>query len=227
MLKIKGLNIQTTDSGKKIIKNINLNLEKGKIYALIGRNGSGKTTLANAIMGNPKYKITKGKILLDGKDITKISTDKKAKKGIFLSFQFPTEISGVTVSDFLRTSFNVLGKKKVSFLDFQNMLIKNARLLGLNESFLSRYLNEGFSGGEKKKTEILQMLILDPKFVILDEIDSGLDDESLKRVSKTINGFMNKDKCLLIITHHKKILDNLEINKTFKIHNGEISLGKK
>jgi len=226
MLEIKNLTVKTADSKKKILKNINLNLEKGKIYALMGKNGSGKTTLANVVMGNSKYGVSKGKILFNGEDITKISINERARRGIFLSFQFPTEIPGVTVSNFLRTSFNILSKSKISFLDFQKKIKENLKLIDLDEGFLSRYLNEGFSGGERKKTEILQMLILNPRFVILDEIDSGLDNESLKKISEAIDNFIDKKKCLLIITHHKKILDYLKIDDVFRMNNGNISMEK-
>jgi len=226
MLEIKNLDVETSQSGKRILKNINLKFEKGKIYVLMGRNGSGKSTLANVIMGSPKYKITNGKILLEGEDITNFSPDEKAKKGIFLSFQFPTEIPGVSISNFLRTSFNILNKNKISFLDFQKRIKENSKLLEVDEKLFSRYLNEGFSGGEKKKMEILQMLTLNPKFTILDETDSGLDKDSLKKISEAINNFMDDEKCLLIITHHEKILDHLKIDKFFLISQGEIVSGE-
>tara|TARA_Y100000296_G_scaffold74291_1_gene92643 strand:+ start:1936 stop:2601 length:666 start_codon:yes stop_codon:yes gene_type:complete len=220
MIAIKNLHVKAEK--KEILKGINLKLEKGKIYVLIGPNGSGKTTFANALIGNQKYKISSGKILFDKKDITNLPVNKRAKKGLFLSFQFPVEISGVTVSNFLRTAYNNTKGKKISFLDFRKLLEKKAKDLDINKEFLERYLNKNFSGGEKKKMEILQMLILDPKFIILDETDSGLDINSLKKVSKEINNFMNKEKCILIITHHKEILDYIKHDKILKMFNKKI-----
>jgi|TARA_Y100000034_G_scaffold55831_1_gene68379 Fe-S cluster assembly ATP-binding protein len=220
MLEIKNLHVEAEE--KKILKEINLKFEKGKIYVLMGSNGSGKTTFANVLIGNPKYNISSGKILFDEKDITNLPVNERAKKGLFLSFQFPTEISGITISNFLRTAYNSIKENKISFLDFQRLLEKKAKDLDINKRFLERYLNENFSGGEKKKMEILQMLVLNPKFVILDEIDSGLDIDSLKKISKEINNFMNKEKCILIITHHKEILDYIKHDKILKMFNGKI-----
>ncbi len=222
MIEINDLHVEAEE--KKIIRETDLKLEKGKIYVLMGPNGSGKTTLANVLMGNPKYKVSSGKILFNEKDITNFSPDERAKKGLFLSFQFPVEISGVTISNFLRTAYNTIKEKKISFLDFQRLLEKKAHDLNIDKKFLERYLNEDFSGGEKKKMEILQMLVLDPKFVILDEIDSGLDADSLKEVSEEINNFMNEEKCILIITHHKKILDYLKHDDVFVMVDGKIVL---
>lgn len=203
-----------------------MNLEKGKIYVLMGPNGSGKSTLANTIMGNPKYSIKSGKILLNNDDITNNSPNEKAKKGLFLSFQYPQEISGVTISNFLKQSYNSLKKKTLSFLEFKKLLKEKANLLKINETFLERYLNEGFSGGEKKKTEIFQMLVLNPAIAILDESDSGLDIDSLKIVAEGINKFMNHEKTILIITHHKKIFDYVNPDKVFIMKNGEIIIQK-
>lgn len=220
MLEIKNLSVEV--DGKKILNKINLKLDKGKVYALMGPNGSGKTSLANTLMANPKYKILSGEIFLDNEDITNLPVNEKARKGIFLSYQNPVEISGVTVSNFLRTAFNSLKDNKLSLLDFQKLLQEKTKELDINEKFLSRYLNEGFSGGEKKKTEILQMLVLNPNLVILDETDSGLDIDSLKTVSKGINNFLRKDKIVLIITHYRKILDYINPDKVFIMKDGEI-----
>lgn len=220
MLEIKNLSVEV--EGKKILNKINLKLEKGKVYALMGPNGSGKTSLANVLMANPKYKILSGSIFLDNEDITNLPVNEKARKGIFLSHQNPVEVPGVTVSNFLRTSFNYLKDNKLSLLDFQRLLKEKAKDLDFDEKFLKRYINEGFSGGEKKKTEILQMLVLNPSFVILDETDSGLDMDSLKTVSKGINKFLNRDKIILIITHYRKILDYINPDKIFVMKDGEI-----
>ena len=218
-LEIKNLNVNI--EGKEIIKNLNLNLEKGKVYALMGPNGSGKSTLSQVLAGNPKYKFS-GEISLDGEDISNLKPHERAKKGLFLSFQYPVEVPGVTISNFLKTALNSLRGKKISPIEFWNTLEKHSKKLNIDKSFLSRFLNEGFSGGEKKKAEILQMLILNPKLAILDETDSGLDIDSLKIVSEGINNFADKDKTILIITHYQKILDYVKPDKILIMKNGRI-----
>lgn len=225
-LEVKNLQaeIREDENSKKILNGVNLKLEKGKVYALMGPNGSGKTSLSNALMGNPKYKITEGEILMDGENITRITPDERAKKGLFLSFQNPTEISGVSFSDFLRSAYNSVSKSKKSLLEFNEMLKEKAKLLGVDEKFLERYLNEGFSGGEKKKSEILQMLILNPNLVILDETDSGLDIDSLRTVSEGIRQFASPEKTVLVITHYKRILDYIKPDKVFVMMDGKIAL---
>jgi len=220
MLEIKNLHVNY--EGKKILKGVNLNLEKGKIHALMGPNGSGKTTLAYVLMGHPKYKITSGEILLNGEDLVKMSPDERAKKGLFLSFQQPIEVSGVTISNFLRQAYNSLNKDKLSLLEFRHLLEKKCKELGIDPKFLNRYLNEGFSGGEKKKAEILQLLVLNPEIAVLDETDSGLDIDALKKVAEGVNKFMNKEKTILIITHYKRILDYVKPDKVFIMINGKI-----
>ena len=219
-LEIKNLNVEVEN--KEILKNLNLSLEKGKVYALMGPNGSGKSTLANVLMGNPKYKVTSGEILFNGKDITKISVSEKAKLGIFLSFQYPQEIEGITISNFLRTAYNSLNEKNIAPIDFIKLIKEKSKELNIDEKLLRRHLNDGFSGGEKKKIEILQMLILNPKLVVLDETDSGLDIDSLKTLSKGINNFISKDKTILIITHYRRILDHIKPDKIFVMKSGEI-----
>ncbi len=211
MIEIKNLSVETHD-GKEIIKNLRLKLEKGKVYALMGENGSGKSTLANVIVGNPRYKIKKGGIVFEKKDITKESVDKRAKIGMFISFQNPKEIPGVSFVKFLREAKNSQGNKKISVLEFRELIEKNAKKLD-SEKLLERNLNEGFSGGEKKKSEIIQMLILDPKFAILDEPDSGLDIDGLKNLSKVLKNFKKKDKTILIISHYTKLLKYLKPDK--------------
>ena len=220
MLQIK--NLYVNHEGKEILKGVNLNLEKGKIHALMGPNGSGKTTLAYVLMGHPKYKITSGEILLNGEDLVKIGPNERAKKGLFLSFQQPIEVSGVTISNFLRQAYNSLNKGKLSLLEFRHLLEKKCKELGIDPKFLNRYLNEGFSGGEKKKAEILQLLVLNPKIAVLDETDSGLDIDALKKVAEGVNKFMNKEKTILIITHYKRILDYVKPDKVFIMVNGKI-----
>jgi len=221
ILEIKNLHVEV--DGKEILKGINLTLDFGKINALMGPNGSGKSTLVNAIMGHPKYVVTKGKIIFEGEEITKLSPDKRAKKGIFLSFQYPKEISGVSINKFLKTTSKELNPN-YSLFDFKKTLKEKREILGMTEEMVERYLNVGFSGGEKKKNEILQMLVLNPKLIILDETDSGLDVDSLKTVSKGVNSVMNPEKTVLIITHYKRILEYIKPDKVFIMINGKIAL---
>ena len=221
MLEIKNLHVKV--EGKKILNGINLKFEKGKINAIMGPNGSGKSTLANAIMGNPKYEITKGKIFFNGEDITNLSPDKRAKKGIFLSFQNPSEIEGVTIFNFLRMAFNNSKNQKISVFDFQKLLKEKLKILKIPENFSERYLNQGFSGGEKKKSEILQLSILNPKVAILDETDSGLDIDALKIIASETNRVMNKEKIIIVITHYKRILEHLKPDKLFVMIDGKIA----
>ncbi|MBS3080201.1 Fe-S cluster assembly ATPase SufC [Candidatus Pacearchaeota archaeon] len=222
MLEIKNLHVEV--DGKEILKGVNLKLEKGKVHALMGPNGSGKSSLANVIMGNPKYKITKGKILMNGEVINDLEPDERAKKGLFLSFQYPNEISGVTISNFLRTALNNLKEEKINVMDFQKLLKEKFALLNMKEDFASRYLNAGFSGGEKKKSEILQLNILNPKVAILDETDSGLDIDALKVIASGVKNLMNKEKIIVIITHYKRILKYLKPDKLSVMMDGKIVL---
>jgi len=222
MLEIKNLHVEV--DGKEILKGVNLKLEKGKVHALMGPNGSGKSSLANVIMGNPKYKITKGKILMNGEVINDLEPDERAKKGLFLSFQYPNEISGVTISNFLRTALNNLKEEKINVMDFQKLLKEKFALLNMKEDFASRYLNAGFSGGEKKKSEILQLAILNPRIAILDETDSGLDVQAIRDVADGINKIMDKDKIILIITHYKRILELIKPDKLSIMIDGKVVL---
>src|SRR3989338_632979 len=185
-LKVEDLYVEV--EGKEIIKGVTLEIKKGEVIALMGPNGSGKSTLSFALMGHPKYKITKGRILLDGEDITNCSADERARKGLFLSFQYPAEISGITFANFLRSAMNARNPdKKIAVFDFLKLLKEKMKQLNMPEKFAERYLNEGFSGGEKKRAEILQLLLLQPKIAILDETDSGLDIDSLKIVADGVN----------------------------------------
>ncbi|MFP4656624.1 MAG: Fe-S cluster assembly ATPase SufC [Candidatus Woesearchaeota archaeon] len=220
LLEVKDLKVEVEE--KEIIKGLNLSLETGKINALMGPNGSGKSTLANTLMGHPKYVITSGQILLDGEDITGITPDEKAKRGLFLSFQYPLEVSGVTVTNFLMSAVENVRGEKPSMLEFKKLLDEKMDLLGIDRKFLTRYLNEGFSGGEKKRSEILQMAMLDPKVAVLDETDSGLDIDALRIVSNGIRRFMDERKSLLLITHYKRILEYIEPDKVFIMMDGKI-----
>ena len=222
ILEIKDLHVNI--NGKEILKGLNLTLEEGKINALMGPNGCGKTTLAHVLMGHPNYTITKGNIHFRGKDIAKLGPDKRAKLGIFLSFQYPKEINGVTISNFLRTAFNSIKTEKLSLLEFQERLENKAKILKIDKKLLIRYLNEGFSGGEKKRTEILQMSVLDPSLAILDETDSGLDIDALRIVANGVNKFMDKTKTILIITHYKRILEYIKPDKVFIMLDGKVAI---
>lgn len=222
ILEIKDLHVSV--EGKEILKGVTLTLETGKIHALMGPNGSGKSTLANTLMGHPKYEVTSGKILLNGEDITGLGPDERARKGLFLSFQYPSEIPGVTIPNFLRTAYNSVKKTSIPVLEFKKLLDKNMQLLQIKPDFIKRYLNEGFSGGEKKRAEILQLLLLDPRLAILDETDSGLDIDALQVVAKGVNTFMGPEKCVLIITHYKRILEHIQPDKLFIMIDGKIKL---
>ncbi|MEN9626168.1 MAG: hypothetical protein RL557_496 [archaeon] len=222
MLEIKNLHVSV--EGKEILKGVNLKLEKGRVHVLMGPNGSGKSTLSNVIMGHPKYSVTSGQILLDGEDITALGPDERAKKGLFLSFQYPHEISGVTINNFLRTALNNLRKEKMNVMDFQKLLKEKLKLLDIPETFADRYLNAGFSGGEKKKSEILQLAVLNPRVAILDETDSGLDIDALRAVSHGINTLRDAEKSILIITHYKRILEYITPDKLSIMIDGRIVL---
>jgi len=223
LLEVKDLHVSV--DGKEILKGVSLTLEKGKIHALMGPNGSGKSTLANTLMGHPKYEVTSGKIIFKGEDVTEISPDERAKKGMFLSFQYPSEISGITISNFLRTALNAKrGDDKISVRDFNTLLLEKMELLKIDKTFLRRYLNEGFSGGEKKRVEILQLAVLDATLAILDETDSGLDIDALQTVADGVNAFMSPEKCIFIITHYKRILEHIIPDKLFIMIDGKIAL---
>ena len=207
-LEVKDLHVSVEN--KPILKGLTLTVNKGENHAIMGPNGSGKSTLANTLMGHPKYVVDKGEILIDGEDIITLSPDKRAKKGLFLAFQYPHEVSGVSVFNFLRSSFNSVSKtpdaKPLSIIGFRKYLREKMDVLGVEESFVKRYLNEGFSGGEKKKSEILQMAVLQPKIAVLDETDSGLDIDALKIVSDAVNKMSGPDLGILLITHYQRIL---------------------
>jgi len=218
-LEIKNLHVSV--EGKEILKGVNLSLELGKINVLMGPNGSGKSTLAHVLMGDPKYEIIKGEILLNGEDITNLKPDERAKRGVFLSFQSPTEVSGVTIYNFLKSAMKATNKE-FSLLTYKKLIKEKADILGIDEDFFKRYLNEGFSGGEKKKAEILQLLVLNPKMIVLDETDSGLDIDALKTVAKGVNSLDLKEKCVFLITHYKRILEYIRPDKVFIMVGGRI-----
>ena len=207
VLEIKDLHVSIED--KEILKGVNLTLKTGEIAAIMGPNGTGKSTLSAAIMGNPNYEVTQGEILLDGENILDLEVDERARLGLFLAMQYPSEIPGITNAEFIRAAMNA-GKEddeKISVMDFITKLDEKMAFLGMKEEMAERYLNEGFSGGEKKRNEILQLLMLEPKFALLDEIDSGLDIDALKVVSKGVNAMRGKDFGAMIITHYQRLLN--------------------
>jgi Fe-S cluster assembly ATP-binding protein len=207
--------LHATIEGKEILKGVDFSVNQGQIHAVMGPNGSGKSTLASAIMGHPKYKISKGDILFDSESILPLTPDARARKGLFLAFQYPFEVPGVSLATFLRTAYNAvrqggkrgdLGQEMVSVIEFRKLLKEKLKLLEMDESFATRYLNDGFSGGEKKRCEILQLAVLQPKIAVLDETDSGLDIDSVKIVADGVNRLVGPEMGVVIITHYQRIL---------------------
>ena len=209
-LKIEDLRVSIED--KEILKGFNLEIKGGEVHAIMGPNGTGKSTLSSAIMGHPKYEVTGGSVTLDGEDVLEMGVDERARKGLFLAMQYPSEISGVTNADFLRSAINARREEgnEISLMKFIREMEKKMKTLEMDESFSHRYLNEGFSGGEKKRNEILQMLMLQPRIAILDEIDSGLDIDALKIVSNGVNDLLNSEVGVLVITHYQRLLNYIK-----------------
>ena len=224
MLEIKNLKASTDD--KEILKGLNLIINKGEVHAIMGTNGSGKSTLSKVLTGHPAYSVDDGEIFFENTNIKDLSPDERAQLGIFLAFQYPVEIPGVSNEEFLRIAYNIRQKYKkleeVNPIQFFDIIKPKLDLSGVNVEFLNRNINEGFSGGEKKRNEILQMCVLDPKLAILDETDSGLDIDALKTVSNGINNFMNKDKSLILITHYQRLLDYVKPDFVHIMYNGKI-----
>ena len=221
-LKIENLSCNIKE--KEVLKNFNLNIKEGEIHALMGPNGAGKSTITKVILRDPTYKVTSGDIKIDNESIINLTTDEVAKKGVFLSFQNPTSIEGVKNSEFLKEAINAKSENPISLYDFIKKLGIEQENLELNKEMLHRSLNENFSGGEKKKNEILQMKLLEPKLIILDELDSGLDVDSLKVVAKNINDYLDKNKktSVLIISHYEKIYEYIKPQYVHIINNGTI-----
>lgn len=222
VLEVRDLHVSR--DGKEILKGVNLKTGPGEVHAIMGPNGSGKSTLSYTLLAHPKYEVTSGDILLDGQSILELSADQRAKRGLFLGFQYPTEVSGVGFSHFLRTAYNSLSKELegddrevfITVREFQKYLKGNLGRVGLDDEFLSRYLNEGFSGGEKKRSEVLQMAVLKPRISILDEPDSGLDVDAVQAVAKAISGVSAEDSTVIVITHYARILKFL--SKLDRVH---------
>ena len=223
MLEIK--NLQASINNKLILKGLNLSIKPGELHAMMGPNGSGKSTLANVLSGKGGYKIS-GTLNFEGKNLKEIPIEERAQKGIFLAFQYPLEIPGVNTNNFLKTSLNSIrkarGEKEIDTLSFLKMVKEKSSELGIDENFLSRQLNVGFSGGEKKKNEILQMKILDPNFSILDETDSGLDIDALRIVANGVNSSRNKKKSFLVITHYQRLLNYIKPDFVHVLSDGKI-----
>ncbi len=221
-------NLHAEVDGKEILKGINLTISQGETVALLGPNGHGKSTLLNVIMGHPKYKITKGSIELDGKDITCLEPDERSRAGIFFGMQYPSEVPGVINADFLRAAINARSEKPVSLYKFYKLIDESSKKLGMPLDLANRSLNEGFSGGEKKRNEILQMLILNPDFILLDEIDSGLDVDAIQLVADAIKAHQSEQHAFLIISHYARLFDLVSPTKAVIMINGKIVLeGKK
>jgi Fe-S cluster assembly ATP-binding protein len=220
LLKIDDLHAFVED--REILKGLNLTVNIGEVHVIMGPNGAGKSTLANIIMGHPGYEVSEGSITFEGEDITEEKPNERAKKGLFLSFQNPEEIPGVTMENFLRTARIAITDENVKAFAFHKETIAKMKELEMDESYASRYVNLGFSGGERKKSEIFQMLMLNPKLAILDETDSGLDVDAVKIVSSGVNKFKNENNAIIIITHNTKILDQLHADFVHILMDGKI-----
>ena len=222
MLKIKDLKVEVGDT--EILRGVNLEVKQGEIHAVMGPNGSGKSTLAKVLAGDPGYNITGGSVSYKGEDLFELEPDERSRAGIFLAFQYPSEITGVTIQNFLRTALNARLDEEIPVFKFYTLLKEKLNLLQLDESFATRYLNDGFSGGEKKRTEILQMAMLEPELAVLDETDSGLDVDALKIVANGVLGIFEekRDMGVLIITHYQRVLNYIKPHFVHVMMNGRI-----
>ncbi len=220
MLKIENLHVEI--DGSEIVKGLDLEIEKGEVHAIMGPNGSGKSTLSNVLMGHPRYDVTGGSITFMDEDIFELEADERAKLGMFLAFQYPSEVPGVSVANFLRTAVNSVREEELSPMDMYRLIQEKMKIMQMDPKFAERYLNEGFSGGEKKRNEILQMLMLNPKLAIMDETDSGLDIDALQVVSKGVNELRGPDFSAVIITHYQRILRYIEPDKVHVMLEGRL-----
>ena len=220
MLKIEDLQVEI--GGQEIVKGLDLEVGKGEIHAIMGPNGSGKSTLANVLMGHPRYEVTEGSITFQGEDVFELEPDERAKLGMFLAFQYPSEVPGVSVANFLRTAVNSVREDELSPMEMYRLLQEKMSIMQMDPRFAERYLNEGFSGGEKKRNEILQMLMLDPKLAIMDETDSGLDIDALQVVAKGVNEMKGPEFSAVIITHYQRILRYIEPDRVHVMLDGRL-----
>jgi Fe-S cluster assembly ATP-binding protein len=208
MLKIENLRVEV--DGNEIVKGLDLEVGRGEVHAIMGPNGSGKSTLANVLMGHPRYDVTEGLITFEGEDVLELEPDERAKMGMFLAFQYPSEVPGVSVANFLRTAVNSAREDELSPMEMYKLLQEKMAVMRMDPKFAERYLNEGFSGGEKKRNEILQLLMLEPRLAILDETDSGLDIDALQVVARGVNEVRGPDFSAVLITHYQRILRYIE-----------------
>ena len=224
MLEIKNLHAKIED--REILKGINLTINAGEIHAIMGPNGSGKSTLAKVLAGHPDYEVTEGEVLYFGKNLLELDPDERAREGVFLAFQYPIEIPGVSNANFLRMAYNEKakhhGQEELDPLEFDDLIHEKIKIVEMDKSFINRAVNEGFSGGEKKRNEILQMAVLEPKLAVLDETDSGLDIDALRIVAGGVNKLANKDNAILLVTHYQRLLDYIEPHFVHVLYNGRI-----
>lgn len=211
LLEIRNLHAKVNDEDKEILKGLSLTINKGEVHAIMGPNGSGKSTLAKVIAGHPQYEVTEGEVIYEGKNLLELAPDERAREGVFLAFQYPVEIPGVSNSQFLRLAYNEkmkhLEQEELDPLEFKDLLTERAKIVEMDSSFMNRSVNEGFSGGEKKRNEILQMAVLEPKLAVLDETDSGLDIDALRIVAGGVNKLRSSDKAIVLVTHYQRLLN--------------------
>jgi Fe-S cluster assembly ATP-binding protein len=225
LLEVKDLHVEV--DGKEILKGLSLRVERGEVHAIMGPNGSGKSTLAHVLAGREGYKVTKGSVLYQGRDLLALDPEDRAREGVFLAFQYPVEIAGVANTYFLRESLNSVrkhrGQEEIDAVDFLDLVKEKARLVGMDERFLSRGVNEGFSGGEKKRNEILQMAVLEPTLCVLDETDSGLDIDALRTVAEGVNALRSPERAMILVTHYQRLLNHIVPDKVHVLAAGRIA----
>ncbi len=225
MLEIR--NLHAVIDGKEILKGVDLSVKAGEIHAIMGPNGSGKSTLAKILAGHPSYEVTQGEVLYQGRNLLEIEPDERAREGIFLAFQYPIEIPGVSNANFLRMAYNEKakheGREELDPLEFDDLIQEKIKIVEMDKSFINRSVNEGFSGGEKKRNEILQMAVLEPKLAVLDETDSGLDIDALRVVAGGVNKLANKDNAIILVTHYQRLLDYIEPHFVHVLYQGRIA----
>jgi Fe-S cluster assembly ATP-binding protein len=224
LLEIK--NLHAGIEGREILKGLTMNVDKGEIHAIMGPNGSGKSTLAKVLAGHPSYEVLSGEVLYEGENLLELDPDERAREGVFLAFQYPVEVPGVSNSQFLRLAYNEkmkhLGEEELDPLEFNDLLKERAKIVEMDSSFFKRSVNEGFSGGEKKRNEILQMAVLQPKLAVLDETDSGLDIDALRIVAEGVNKLRNADKAIILVTHYQRLLNYIEPDFVHVLADGKI-----